>query len=93
MISKTEIKQLSRLSTKKGRNEYGLYLIEGLRIIRSALGAKVPINRIFVTARFEKSADYQSISNRFNQILKPEFLVFSSINSGFSIWLNRLDID
>ena len=74
MISKTEIKQLSRLSTKKGRNEYGLYLIEGLRIIRSALRAKVPINRIFVTARFEKSVDYQSISNRFNKVLKPEFI-------------------
>ena len=74
MISKTEIKQLSRLSTKKGRNEYGLYLIEGLRIIRSALRAKVPINRVFVTARFEKSVDYQSISNRFNKVLKPEFI-------------------
>ena len=74
MISKTKIKQLSRLSTKKGRNEYGLYLIEGLRIIRSALRAKVPINRIFVTARFEKSVDYQSISNRFNKALKPEFI-------------------
>ena len=39
MISKTEIKQLSRLSTKKGRNEYGLYLIEGLRIFGSGLRA------------------------------------------------------
>jgi len=74
MISKTEIKKLSRLSTKKGRNEYGLYLIEGLRIIRSALRAQIPINRIFVTARFEKSVDYQSISNRFNKLPKPEFI-------------------
>ena len=74
MISKTEIKQLSSLSTKKGRNEYGLYLIEGFRIIRSALRAKVPINRIFVTARFEKSVDYQSISNRYKKVLKPEFI-------------------
>ena len=60
MISKTDIKQLSRLSTKKGRNEYGLYFIEGLRIIRSALRAQAPINRIFVTARFEESVDYLS---------------------------------
>ena len=74
MISKTDIKQLSRLSTKKGRNEYDLYLIEGLRIIRSALRAQTPINRIFVTARFEESVDYQSISNRFNKILKPEII-------------------
>ena len=74
MISKTDIKQLSRLSTKKGRNEYNLYLIEGLRIIRSALRAQTPINRIFVTARFEESVDYQSISNRFNKILKPEII-------------------
>ena len=74
MISKTDIKQLTRLSTKKGRNEYGLYLIEGLRIIRSALRAQAPINRIFVTTRFEESVDYQSMSNRFNKILKPELI-------------------
>jgi len=74
MTSKTDIKQLTRLSTKKGRNEYGLYLIEGLRIIRSALRAQAPINRIFVTTRFEESVDYQSMSNRFNKILKPELI-------------------
>ena len=74
MTSKTDIKQLSRLSTKKGRNEYGLYFIEGLRIIRSALRAQAPINRIFVTARFEESVNYQSISNLFNKILKPEII-------------------
>ena len=74
MISKTDIKQLSRLSTKKGRNEYGLYLIEGLRIIRSALRAQAPINRIFVTARFQETVDYQSMSNRFNKVLKPELI-------------------
>ena len=74
MISKADIKQLARLSTKKGRNENDIYLIEGLRIIRSALRAQAPIKRIFVTARFEKSVDYQLISNRFNQILKPEII-------------------
>jgi len=74
MTSKTDIKQLSRLSTKKGRNEYGLYFIEGLRIIRSALRAQASINRIFVTARFEESVNYQSISNLFNKILKPEII-------------------
>ena len=74
MISKTDIKKLSKLSTKKGRNKYNLYLIEGLRIIRSALRVQTKINRIFVTARFEESVDYQLISNRFNQILKPEII-------------------
>ena len=74
MISKTDIKQLTRLSTKKGRNEYGLYLIEGLRIIRSALRTQAPINRIFVTTKFEESVDYQSMSNRLNKILKPELI-------------------
>ena len=74
MISKTDIKKLSKLSTKKGRNKYNLYLIEGLRIIRSALRAQAPINRIFITARFEESVDYKSISNRFNKMLKPEII-------------------
>ena len=74
MISKTDIKKLSKLSTKKGRNEYDLYLIEGLRIIRSALRVQTKINRMFVTARFEESVDYQLISNRFHQILKPEII-------------------
>ena len=74
MISKADIKQLSRLSTKKGRNEYGLYLIEGLRIIRSALRPQAQIKRIFVTGKFEESVDYQLMSNRFNKILKPEII-------------------
>ena len=74
MISKADIKQLARLSTKKGRNENNLYLIEGLRIIQSALRAQAPINRIFVTARIEKSVDYQSMYNRFNKVLKPELI-------------------
>ena len=74
MISKTDIKQLSRISTKKGRNEKGLYLIEGLRIMRSALRAQAPIIRIFVTARIEESVDYQSMSNRFNKGQKPELI-------------------
>ena len=74
MTSKNDIKQLSKLSTKKGRNENGLYLIEGLRIIRSALRAQAIINRIFVTEKFKKSVDYQSISNQFNKILKPEII-------------------
>ena len=59
MISKSDIKQFTRLSTKKGRNEYGLYLIEGLRIIRSALRPQAQIKRIFVTGKFEESVDYQ----------------------------------
>ena len=74
MTSKNDIKQLSSLSTKKGRNENGLYLNEGLRIIRSALRAQAIINRIFVTEKFKKSVDYQSISNQFNKILKPEII-------------------
>ena len=74
MISKTDIKQLSRLSTKKGRKDCGLYLIEGLRIIRSALRAQAPINRIFVTDRLEESVDYQSMLNRLNKVLKPEII-------------------
>ena len=49
-------------------------MIEGLRIIRSALRAQIPINRIFVTARLEESVDYQSMSNRFSKVLKPEFI-------------------
>ena len=55
MISKTDIKQLSRLSTKKGRNEYGLYLIEGLRIIRSALRVQTKIN-IKIQCKFDMFA-------------------------------------
>ena len=74
MTTKAYIKQLTKLSTKKGRNESGLFLIEGLRIVRTALHAQAAVKEIFITNRFKETIDYKSMSKQFNKTLKPEII-------------------
>ena len=57
MISKKEVKKLSDLSVKKGRDAEGKFLIEGYRIIRSALRNNAKIDTIYVTNKFKSSKD------------------------------------
>ena len=52
MITKGEIKKLCRLSQKKYRKEYKLFLIEGPHIISEALKAKTPGLKIYVSESF-----------------------------------------
>ena len=61
MISNKEIKNLASLSTKKGRKQEGKYLIEGFRIIRSALRNNTQVIKIYILDKLESSADFQKI--------------------------------
>ena len=61
MISNKEIKNLASLSTKKGRKQEGKYLIEGFRIIRSALRNNTQVIKIYISDKLETSADFRKI--------------------------------
>ena len=72
MISKKEVKKLSDLSVKKGRDAEGKFLIEGYRIIRSALRNNAKIDTIYGTNKFKSSKDFANldglISEKINSV-------------------------
>ena len=43
------IKEIVSLKRKKGRDEHGIYLVEGFRSINSAIDAKAPLVELYVT--------------------------------------------
>ena len=55
MISKSEIKHLHSLKQKKYREKYGEFMIEGTRIITSALESENTLKTVFVTEQFKDS--------------------------------------
>jgi len=52
MLSKEKLKELLRLKTKKGRNEQGRFLIEGLRLCEEAAESLWPIQSVLFTRSF-----------------------------------------
>ena len=56
MLSKEKLKELSRLKTKKGRNEKGKFLIEGLRLCETAADSLWPIESVLFTKSFEQKS-------------------------------------
>ena len=48
--SNAKIKKLAALATKKGRREYGEFLIEGLHMVKEAVRFEVPLVEIFVSS-------------------------------------------
>ena len=72
MISKAEIKYLNSLKHKKYREKHGMFLIEGPRIISSALEFNNSIKTVFFTERFKKNLSYKSVLDKIqtNQISK-----------------------
>lgn len=72
MISKAEIKYLNSLKHKKYREKHGVFLIEGPRIISSALEFNNSIKTVFFTERFKKNLSYKSVLDKIqtNQISK-----------------------
>ena len=45
------VKEIVSLKRKKGREEHGMYLVEGLRSLESALLAGAPIREIYLTPK------------------------------------------
>jgi TrmH family RNA methyltransferase len=54
MLSKRRISEFSKLRTKKGRNQQGRFLIEGLRLCEEAADSSWPIESVLFTAPFEQ---------------------------------------
>ena len=80
MISNKKIKKLSILSTKKGRKEEGKFLIEGYRIIRTALRNNVNIENIYISNRFKASEDYKNLNGLISENIDVAVLDEKTIN-------------
>lgn len=52
MLSKGEIKNISRLKQKKYRKTDGLFVVEGVKPVREVLNSKLKVTRLFVTEEF-----------------------------------------
>ncbi len=80
MISNKKIKSLSRLSMKKGRESDGKFLVEGFRIIRSALKNNAKIDNIYVSNVFKSSAEFKTLDGLITENINIEFLDEKIIN-------------
>ena len=80
MISKKEVKKLSDLSVKKGRDAEGKFLIEGYRIIRSALRNNAKIDTIYVTNKFKSSKDFANLDGLISEKINVKILDKKIIN-------------
>ncbi|MFH1337046.1 MAG: RNA methyltransferase, partial [Candidatus Zixiibacteriota bacterium] len=54
MLSKEKLKELFKLKTKKGRNQEGKFLIEGLRLCEEGLNSSWVIESFLLTCAFEE---------------------------------------
>ena len=65
MISKNQIKHIQSLHSKKNREEEGLFIIEGIKLVTEFIGQqKFIIKEVFATAEYIK--DHQSLLNANN---------------------------
>ena len=61
MLSDKKIKSLLKLSIKKGREIEGKFLVEGFRIIQSALKNNAKIDNIYISNEFKASTELKTI--------------------------------
>ena len=59
------IKKICKLKERKYRNEYGMYIVEGAKLVKEAINEKAKINQIIIN---EKDIS----SNLIEKILKEE---------------------
>ncbi len=75
MISKSEIKYLNSLKHKKYREIHSEFLIEGQRIISSALEIDNSIKAVFFTERFKNSSTFKSVLEQIKKNCIPVKIV------------------
>jgi len=75
MISKSEIKHLHSLKQKKYREKYGEFMIEGTRIITSALESENTLKMVFVTEQFKDSVSSNPVLEQANKKNIPNKIV------------------
>ena len=74
MLSDKKIKSLSKLSIKKGRETEGKFLVEGFRIIQSALKNNAKIDNIYISNEFKASTELKTIDGLITENINIEFL-------------------
>jgi TrmH family RNA methyltransferase len=84
MLSKRRIAELSRLRTKKGRDQQGRFLIEGLRLCEEAADSSWPIELVLFTASFQQKPRgellLRSLQKRNTQLLTVKAQVLSKLS-------------
>ena len=80
MLSDKKIKSLSKLSIKKGRETEGKFLVEGFRIIQSALKNNAKIDNIYISNDFKASTELKTIDGLITENINIEFLEEKIIN-------------
>jgi len=63
-LQNSSLKKIAKLKTKKYREEFGLFLVEGLRACREAVSSNLSIENIIMTEDFFKAhaQEFQSLS-------------------------------
>ena len=80
MISNKKIKNLLRLSMKKGREAEGKFLVEGFRIVRSALKNNAKIDTIYISNKFKSSKEFKTLDDLISENIRIEILDEKIIN-------------
>ena len=66
MISKTEIKRINSLDTKKGRDLHKLILIEGKRLVEQVISSGCNISKLWITEAFNNKNP--NLTNHLNNV-------------------------
>ena len=74
MLSKNKIKFLVSLQKKKSRDEYGLYLIEGDKMVKEYISAAMPVKSVIAKPEFLKSLPADYMDNIENEAVSYEDL-------------------
>jgi TrmH family RNA methyltransferase len=83
MISKNKAKFIISLQRKKVRDEEGLFVIEGDKLVREFLAAKIPVNTLVAKAEFLSSlhADLTRSVNEIEEISYEELKHISTLKT------------
>jgi RNA methyltransferase, TrmH family len=83
MISKNKAKFLLALQKKKSRDEEGLYVIEGDKIVREFIAAKIKLKYLFAKPEFIKSlpGDFRSNVEEINDASYEELKQISTLKT------------
>ena len=56
MLSKSQIKLITSLKQKKYRQQYGFFVVEGVKTIRELLQSNLELQKLYATASFNIDA-------------------------------------
>ncbi len=82
MISKTKIKEIRFLKTKKGRQRTGSFVVEGEKMVSEMLQSDFHVHEIFGLPEWgEKMTDNDSLISKYHEITEQELRKISSLTT------------